>query len=108
MTERVTAWQCIGCGRVDGPQPCIGVCQDRKTEFVYAADYDAVLVQLSRSREQVQELAALLHQLAHTMPREGGWERTYRAMQSRAKQVLAALSDDVQPAVESLTAEGTR
>jgi hypothetical protein len=97
MTERVTAWQCIGCGRVEGPQPCIGVCQDRKKEFVHAADYDAVLAQLSRARAQVQELTALLYQLAHTMPRESGWELTYRAMQVRAKQALAALGADVKP-----------
>ena len=46
MTERVTAWQCIGCGRIEGAQPCIGVCQDRKTDFVYAGDYDEALAAL--------------------------------------------------------------
>jgi hypothetical protein len=97
MTERVTAWQCISCGRVEGPQPCVGVCQDRKVEFVYAADHDAALLQLSRARAQVQALTALLHQLVHTMPRDGGWETTYRALQSRAKQVLVALGADVKP-----------
>ncbi len=97
MTERVTAWQCIGCGRIEGPQPCIGVCQDRKTDFVYASEHDAVLAQLARSRGQVQALAALVRQLAHTTPREGGWERTYRALQARAEQALAALGDDAQP-----------
>lgn len=96
MTERVTAWQCIGCGRIESPQPCIGVCQDCKTDFVYAGDHDAVLTQLARSRGQVQALAALLRQLAHTTPREGGWERTYRALQARAGQALAALGDDAQ------------
>lgn len=94
MTERVTAWQCIGCGRIEGPQPCIGVCQDRKTELVYAADYDALLVQLSRARGQVQALAALLRQLTHTTPREGGWETTYRALQAQAAQALALLGND--------------
>ena len=43
MGERVTAWQCIGCGRIEGSQPCIGVCQDRKVDFVYASDYDEAL-----------------------------------------------------------------
>ena len=38
--ERMKAWQCIGCGKLDGPQNCIGVCQDRRVELVYAADYD--------------------------------------------------------------------
>jgi len=32
-SEVVEAWQCIGCGRVELPQPCIGVCQDRKVRF---------------------------------------------------------------------------
>jgi len=27
MTERMTAWQCIGCGRIEGAQPCVGICQ---------------------------------------------------------------------------------
>src|SRR5262252_1688753 len=38
--ERIKAWQCIGCGRLDGPQPCLGVCQDRKVELVPASAYD--------------------------------------------------------------------
>ena len=41
MTDRITAWQCIGCGRIDGPQPCVGTCQDRRTEFVYASEHEA-------------------------------------------------------------------
>ena len=28
--ERIVAWQCIGCGRLEGPQPCVGVCQDAR------------------------------------------------------------------------------
>jgi hypothetical protein len=27
--ERIKAWQCIGCGRIEGAQPCIGICEDR-------------------------------------------------------------------------------
>lgn len=98
--QRVTVWRCIGCGRIEGPQPCIGVCEDRKAEIVYAADYDDALAQLERSRRQATVLAALVRQLAHTTPHEGGWERTYRALQARAVQTLAALDDAVpaQPA----------
>jgi len=32
----VKAWQCIGCGKIDAPQTCIGICQDCRVEFVYA------------------------------------------------------------------------
>ena len=48
--ERIAAWQCIGCGRIEGPQPCVGVCQDRKVTFVSADAYDAALARLARGR----------------------------------------------------------
>jgi hypothetical protein len=91
MTERVTAWQCIGCGRIEGAQPCIGVCRDLKTDFVYASDYDQVAAQLKLMRERSDVLVALISQLAHTTPREGEWERTYRALKARAQQTLETL-----------------
>jgi len=25
---RLNAWQCIGCGKIEAPQNCIGVCRD--------------------------------------------------------------------------------
>ena len=48
MIERMTAWQCVGCGRIEDAQPCIGVCKDRKINFVYAEEYDWVLAELAR------------------------------------------------------------
>lgn len=92
MAGRLTAWQCIGCGRIEGAQPCIGICEDRKVDFVYAADYDEALARLARAREEAKALAALVRQLAVTTPREGEWERTYRALQERAREALRALA----------------
>jgi hypothetical protein len=94
MPERVTAWQCIGCGRIEGAQPCIGVCQDRKVDFVYAADYDKALAQLALKGRQAKTLATLVRQLAYTTPREGEWEHTYRALQARARRMLEELASD--------------
>ena len=94
MTERVTAWQCIGCGRIDGPRTCIGICRDRKVDFVYASEHDGVLAQLALARRQADALATLVRQLAHTTPRGGEWERTYRALQVRALQALEALASE--------------
>src|SRR5450759_146184 len=96
MTERITAWQCIGCGRIEGAQPCVGICQDRKTDFVYASDHDEVLAQLALARQRAEALAALVRQLACTTPRNGAWERTYRALQARARQTLGTLGNDEQ------------
>lgn len=91
MSERITAWQCIGCGRIEGAQPCVGICQDRKAEFVSASDHDEVLAQLALARRQTETLAALLRQLAHTTPRQDRWERSYRALQASALRALATL-----------------
>ena len=34
MTEYVKAWQYIGCGKIEAPQTCVGICQDREVELV--------------------------------------------------------------------------
>jgi hypothetical protein len=91
MNERITAWQCIGCGRVEAPQQCIGVCSDRQVELANAADLDAALASLAQARRQAEQLAAVVRQIAHTMPREGACIRTWRALQERARAALAAV-----------------
>lgn len=81
MTERIAGWRCIGCGKADAPQPCVGVCQDRKVELVLAGDYDVLLA-------RTRELESALALIARITPREGGWEASWRALQERARQVL--------------------
>jgi (2Fe-2S) ferredoxin len=34
MTERLKAWQCVGCGRLESSAPCLGICQDRPVMLV--------------------------------------------------------------------------
>jgi hypothetical protein len=87
--ERIKAWQCIGCGRVDGPQPCVGICQDRKVELVSALAYDDAVARAVALRARADALETLVRQLAGTTPRDGGWERSYRALQERARHVLS-------------------
>lgn len=86
-TGRVKVWECIGCGRIEFPQPCIGICQDRKVEFVYASEHDEVLV-------QARALEALVRRFACTTPRAGEWERSYRAFQDQARRLLATFASD--------------
>jgi hypothetical protein len=92
MTNRVKAWQCIGCGRIDAPQTCLGVCQDRKVEFVYAFEHEEALAQLTGALTRIDELEAIAYQLAWTKPRTGEWEHSYRALQQRARKILASIS----------------
>ncbi len=88
---RIIAWECIGCGKVEAPQPCIGVCQDRKTEFVYADDYDRAVEELRQTQDALTALRALARQMAHTRPREGQWEQALRHFQVRAADILSNL-----------------
>jgi hypothetical protein len=89
MTNLVKAWQCIGCGKIEAPQTCVGVCQDRRVEFVYAFEHAETLAELTSAFSRIEELEALACQLAWTKPRTGEWEHSYRALQQRARTVLA-------------------
>lgn len=96
MDEHIKAWQCIGCGKIEAPQTCIGVCQDRKVEFVYAEEYEAAMAQLALVREQVKVFKALAHLLAWSKPHDGEWESSYRALQEQARRILLASEKDAQ------------
>lgn len=84
MTDvaRTTAWQCIGCGRLESDAPCLGVCQDRKVVLVSAHDYD-------ECRREVEALRLFIRQLALVSPHGGQWERSYKALQEGARRLLA-------------------
>jgi hypothetical protein len=90
VNEYVKAWQCIGCGKIEAPQTCIGVCQDRKVEFVYAFEHEEALAQLKVARQQAEALRALVRRLARTHPHNDAWEHSYRALQGQARGVLAS------------------
>ena len=94
QSERLQVWQCIGCGKIEAPQPCIGVCQDRKIELVFADKYEEVLGQLNVARQAAQAAMALVRRLAWTTPREGEWEHSYRALQQQARDLLAGHTRD--------------
>jgi hypothetical protein len=94
MNDYVKAWQCIGCGKIEAPQTCIGVCQDRKVEFVYASEHEEALAELALVRRRSDELEALARRLAYTTPHKDGWEKSYRAMQEMARAKLAAIGSE--------------
>ena len=91
-SEPISAWQCIGCGRIEAPQTCIGVCQDRRVEFVYAAEHAETEAELATARHERDALLALVRRLALSRPREGEWERSYRALQDQARGVIGRLN----------------
>ena len=94
MNDYVKAWQCIGCGKIEAPQNCIGVCQDRKVQFVYAFEYEEMQAQAKRAQHRASVLEAVVRQLACTTPRNGEWERSFVGLQGHAKRALAVLTRD--------------
>ena len=88
MVERVKVWQCIGCGRIEDEQPCIGICEDRPAELVYAGEYDDILRREAEARHRIEFLEGLLRRLVSTTPNDGGWERSYRFFQDCARRIL--------------------
>jgi hypothetical protein len=79
--QRIQAWQCIGCGKIEAARPCIGVCQDRSVELVDGATYDAAIA-------RIDQLEGLLRQFVMTTPREGEWAQSWRILQQRTRELL--------------------
>ena len=77
--QRIKVWQCVGCGRIDDPKPCIGVCRDQKVEYVLGVDHD----------RELKALRAVLEIIAHTTPRAGEALHHWQALQKRAREALA-------------------
>ena len=100
--DYIQAWQCIGCGKIEAPQPCIGVCRDKKVLMVSKDDHLQVLAELASAQRHLKGLQSVLMQLAWSQPRAGQWECNWRALQQRAREWIAR-PDDGTP--ESAAAE---
>ena len=91
MTDFIQAWQCVGCGRIEAPQTCLGVCRDRKILMVAKDDHDRVAADLEGTRRRVAIALAVLARIVHSTPREGHWEHSYRALQAQARDAIARI-----------------
>jgi len=91
MAEYIQAWQCVGCGKIEAPQPCIGVCRDRKILMVGKDEFERVAGERDRANALVQTAIALLSRVVHSTPHAGQWERSYRALQAQAREAIAKL-----------------
>jgi len=94
MAERVKAWQCAGCGRIEVPRDCVGVCDFGRIEIVYGFEHDEAL---EAARERCARYEAFLERIARAVPRGGEWERSYRALQEEARRFLAERPPDEAP-----------
>ncbi len=81
MVETIEGWRCIGCGKVDAPAPCIGICQDRRVELVLAHDY-------AELAWRVEQLEAALALIARVSPKPDQLDASWAALQQRARTLL--------------------
>ena len=77
----------MGCGRIEDPQPCVGICRDVAAEFVPAAAHDEELAEVRREADLLRDV---VRRIAGTTPREGECAGTWRALQERARRALAS------------------
>jgi hypothetical protein len=92
MTDWIQAWQCIGCGKIEAPAPCIGVCRDRKILMVGKDEHEQALTEGAALRAQLARAHAMLQRFALATPHEGQWERSWLALQLELREALAVLA----------------
>ncbi|PIQ38511.1 MAG: hypothetical protein COW59_01450 [Lysobacterales bacterium CG17_big_fil_post_rev_8_21_14_2_50_64_11] len=88
MLEPIIAWQCLGCGKLDAPQPCIGVCEDRKVELLPAQQYRDAIAQCDQARHALAQWHNLAHRLLQTTPHDDAWQESYRVFQAQMAALL--------------------
>ena len=90
----IKAWRCIGCGRIESEETCLGICEDRRAEIVDAGAYRDALARAEAAERQYRALQMLVVQLAHVTPSEGRWKDSWEALQARARTLLADTGRD--------------
>jgi hypothetical protein len=97
QAEGATTWWCAGCGGIDAPQPCLGICIWRPIDWVNAKLYGQERTRALAERDMEMCLRRLLRRAAFVTPREGHWERGCRVLQAEAQETLDACADPAAP-----------
>jgi hypothetical protein len=93
MSDRLSALFCVGCGRVDVPEPCVGACDERMLDLILAKEYDAARTQTDAATRKAARLRELLIRLVSELPEPGApqpddWEERIRMLRTQARSVL--------------------
>jgi len=83
----VEAWGCPACGRIDAPQPCLGVCVRRPVLMADAAEARELESEAARQADVEASLASVVTLVAHVRPRAGQEPATRAALRARARAV---------------------
>lgn len=99
--EHVTTWWCAECGGIDAPQPCLGVCVWRPADWVNRTGYEAARSRAAGERDAERAMVRVLRRVALVTPREGHWERNWRALHADAREALRASASLAAPSPAS-------
>ena len=88
--ESFRAWLCTGCGRVEAPQACLGVCLRHPEDVVRADRHAEASAHAAEADRDARALRALVRRLAWTTPREDRFPETVSAMRAAALAFLGA------------------
>jgi hypothetical protein len=94
--EFATTWWCAGCGGIDAPQPCLGICVWRSVEWVNRIRYLEERTGALLERDTEQHLRGLVRRVASVTPRAGQWEPSWRALAAQARETFRASKDGAQ------------
>jgi hypothetical protein len=86
--EVIEGWGCPRCGRVDAPQPCLGICVRRPGLVADVAEYREYAAQAQCTAESDGLLSAFAHVVAGVHPRPGREQQTVESLRSRARELL--------------------
>lgn len=82
----ITVNQCIGCGAIETPQPCVGGCHEHRLDLVPADEHAAALAAADALETLLAERRALLADVARSSLADGEWA----ALRTRARAALHA------------------
>jgi hypothetical protein len=89
----IDAWGCPRCGRVDAPQPCLGICIRRPGLVADVAEYREYAAHAERVAESDRALSAFAHVVGGVHPRPGREQQTVEGLRGRARELLDRTAD---------------
>ena len=93
--EYIPVWQCVGCGRIEAPQTCIGVCRDKKVFVIGKGEHQQALEQLAELRRQLAAARSQLQRFALCTPKQDQAGQAFAALQMQVRVLLGKLPVDI-------------
>jgi hypothetical protein len=84
----IQAWGCPECGRIEAPQPCLGICIRRPGLVADASELQEFAERSEELAVADRALGDLARTVASVTPRPGREELTAVALRSQARQLL--------------------